>query len=136
MAVILKMPHKRATESISLAKTTSLECFSRLDTLIKKVVPSSLPTILQQLRDKQEDTQKIYNSLDSQKAKKRIEYKILELCKEEDKKNLIEKYGKTPNIEVNIIDILQNIVQKYQNENCFKNVSSFAQLKINSLSDK
>lgn len=65
---------------MSLAKTTSLECFSRLDTLIKKVVPSSLPTILQQLRVKQEDTQKTYNSLASQQAKKRV---MLQKLKEE-----------------------------------------------------
>ena len=50
--------------------------------------------------------------------------------KEEDKKNLIEKYGKTPNIEVNIIDILQNIVQKYQNENCFKNIYNNSYLSL------
>ena len=122
---------KRLLENTRSIKVLTKLAHSSFDKIKEKVIfhPNTNFNILNNLS-------KDENSYISQKAKNRIEYKILELCKEEDKKNLIEKYAKTRNIEVNIIDILQNIVQKYQNENCFKDISSFAQLKINSLSDK
>ena len=122
---------KRLLENTKSIKVLTKLANSKFDEIKEEVIrhPNTSFNILDKLSKNE-------NSYISEKAKNSIKYKILELCKEEDKKNLIEKYAKTRNIEVNIIDILQNIVQKFQNENCFKNISSFAQLKINSLSDK
>lgn len=122
---------KRLLENTKSIKVLNKLAHSSFDKIKEKVIfhPNTNFNILNNLS-------KDENSYISEQAKNIIKYKILELCKEEDKKNLIEKYAKTRDINVNIIDILQNIVQKYQNKNCFKNISSFAQLKINSLSDK